>query len=90
MAAGRPDEEPRPASRSLPDDLQFRTGAAPGLDEDDIFIAMLAGAFSGVWGDGRAWPAAGPDERWSEDAERRRRHDRLLRSWDPIPPGTEE
>ncbi|MEQ9336432.1 MAG: hypothetical protein RJQ03_04520, partial [Miltoncostaeaceae bacterium] len=66
------------------------TGAAQGLDEDDVFIAMLEGDFSGVWGDGSPSPEEGPDERWSEDHERRRRHDRLLRSWDPIPPGTEE
>lgn len=87
--AGADDRSGGPR-RAIPDDLEFRCGSAPGLDEDDIFIAMLAGAFSGVWGDGRAWPAAGPDERWDQEDERRRRHERLLREWEPLPPGADE
>lgn len=58
----------------------FRSLAAPGLDEDDLYAAMhgLPGA---LWGDGRPWaprPVEGP---WDAESERRRRHDELLRRW---------
>ena len=85
MAAARDDGRPRddtgtPAPPALPDDLVFCTAAAPGLDEDDLFVALVSGA-GPVWGDGRPWPACGPDEPWSEERERRRRHERLMRCW---------
>jgi len=70
--------------RMPPDpDLTFRSLAAPGLEEDDIFAALLGlpgtGAF---WGDGHPSPF-GPSEEWSEDAERRRRREEILRRWAP-------
>jgi hypothetical protein len=69
----------------LPDDLDFRTAAAPGVDEDELFIALMCGsALGAVWGDGRPWPAYGPDPPWSQDRERRRRHERLLERWEPL------
>ncbi len=60
----------------------FRSLAAPGLEEDDLFIALHGLPVPGpFWGDGR--PAApAPDGPWSEAAERRRRHEELLRRWD--------
>jgi hypothetical protein len=91
---GAPPADDRGAARPgdagpdrLPDDLAFRSAAAPGLEEDDLFIALMVGsAVSALWGDGRSWPAPDPDERWDEERERRRRHERLLRSWDVISP----
>lgn len=70
--------------RTPPDpDLTFRSLAAPGLEEDDIFAALLGlpgtGAF---WGDGHPSPYAPPREEWSEEAERRRRREEILRKWD--------
>ncbi len=60
----------------------FRSAAAPGLDEDDLQAALDGGAPpDAVWGDGRTWPVPDPD-RWSDDAERRARHARVLRRWD--------
>jgi hypothetical protein len=64
------------------DDLVFRSLFAPGLDEDDLFAALhglpVPGAF---WGHGG--PGSRPDaEPWSDEAERRRRHEELLRKWD--------
>ncbi len=69
--------------RTPPDpDMVFRSLAAPGLEEDDIFAALLGlpgtGAF---WGDGHPSPYTPTDEEWSEDAERRRRRDEILRKW---------
>ena len=63
------------------DDLVFRSLSAPGLDEDDLFAALQGlpapGAF---WGQG--WSRAGAgEEPWSEELERRRRHEGLLRKW---------
>jgi hypothetical protein len=89
----RPDEdaprrEPPDADRDrIPDDLCFRSAAAPGLEEDDLFIALMVGsAVSALWGDGRSWPSGEPDEAWDEERERRRRHERLMRTWDVINP----
>jgi hypothetical protein len=67
-----------------PDDLAFRSLYAPGLDEDEIFAALMGlpgrGAF---WGDGRP-PVGGPAEPpWDEEAERRRRRERVLARWRP-------
>ena len=81
--AGDPDD------RIAPDpDMVFRSLAAPGMEEDDIFAALLGlpgkGAF---WGDAHPSPYAPPDEEWSEEAERRRRREEILRRWDPEAPG---
>ena len=60
----------------------FRSLAAPGLDEDDLFAAMHGLAGTGaLWGDGRPWAAGPPDLPWSEADERRRRHEALMRKW---------
>lgn len=73
-------------AREIPEDLQWKSLAAPGLDEDDIFAAILGlpgtGAF---WGDGRPSPYAPPQPEWSEEEDRRRRRDEILRKWDPQP-----
>jgi hypothetical protein len=65
-------------------DLLWRSLAAPGLDEDDIFAALLGlpgtGAF---WGDGRPSPFRGTEAEWSEEEENRRRREEILRRWDP-------
>ena len=73
-----------PARRRPPEDIGFRSLAAPGLDEDDLLAAIYGPPGAGVlWGDGRP-PAYGPPElAWDEDAERRRRHEDLLRRWPP-------
>ena len=60
----------------------FRSLAAPGLEEDDLFVAMQGLPVpSAFWGDG--WPALRRDDDrpWCEDEERRRRHDALMRKW---------
>ena len=66
------------------DDVVFRTLAAPGLEEDDLFAALgdLPGA-GALWGEGlpSAFPAN--DAEWGTDVERRRRHEELLRKWSP-------
>jgi len=64
-----------------PDDLQFRSLSAPGLEEDDVFAALRGLPVpSPFWGDG--WPAPrDPDRPWDESAERRRRHEQLLAKW---------
>jgi len=41
----------------------------------------LPGGGAPLWGQGRPWGA--PEEAWSEEAERRRRHERLLARWPP-------
>lgn len=80
-------DEPRGSDdRVDPDpDMVFRSLAAPGMEEDDIFAALLGlpgkGAF---WGDDHPSPyRPSADEEWSEEAERRRRHEEILRRWDP-------
>lgn len=59
----------------------FRSLAAPGLEEDDLFIALHGLPVLGLyWGDG--WPAQPrTDGSWDEEAERRRRHEELLDKW---------
>lgn len=64
------------------EDTVFRSLAAPGLEEDDLFIALQGLPVPGpFWGDG--WPAQprGASGPWCEEAERRRRHQRLLEKW---------
>lgn len=84
MTGGAPGPEraPRPEPEAGPDELQFRSLAAPGLEEDDVFAALHGLPVPGpFWGEG--WPAAphDPERPWDEDAERRRRHERLLAKW---------
>lgn len=70
---------------------QFSTMAAPGLEEDDLFAAMY-----GLPGDGALWGEGAPDRfpvaepAWIGESERKRRHDELLRKWDPIEDTTEK
>ena len=83
--APRDDEAPRDDGRIGPDpDMVFRSLAAPGMEEDEIFAALLGlpgqGAF---WGDSHPSPYGPVEEDWSEDAERRRRREEILRRWDP-------
>ncbi len=61
----------------------FRSLAAPGLEEDDLFVALQGLPVPGpFWGEG--WPALrrNDDAPWCEDEERRRRHEALMRKWD--------
>ena len=64
-----------------PDDTVFRSLAAPGLEEDDLFAALSGLSTPGaIWGDG--WGrSADPACRWDEELERRGRHEQLLRKW---------
>ena len=65
-----------------PEDTVFRSLAAPGLEEDDLFAAMSGLPVPGpFWGDG--WPRrpSRGDGPWNEEQERRRRHEELLEKW---------
>lgn len=64
-----------------PEDPVFRSLHAPGLEEDDLFLALNGLPVPGpYWGDG--WPAQPPrDGVWDDEAERRRRHEELLAKW---------
>jgi hypothetical protein len=76
------------------EEILFRTLSAPGLDEDDLFAVLcgLPGA-GALWGEGRPPPAVIGEPSWDESAERRRRHEALMRKWSagegtrPPPPG---
>lgn len=75
---------PEPIGRepSGDDEIVFRTLAAPGLEEDDVFAAMDVLPASGrLWGDGM--PSAFPSEQqpWDTDTERRRRHAEMMTKW---------
>jgi hypothetical protein len=61
----------------------FRSLAAPGLEEDDIFAAMHGLPMPGpFWGQGWPAPRRDDDDRpWCEEEQRRRRHEELLRKW---------
>ena len=75
---------PRHGSDAWDDEVVFRTLAAPGLEEDDLFAAMYALPGTGVvWGDGRPTAFAPAEQEWDAETERRRRHEALLRKWDP-------
>lgn len=73
--------------RLTPDgeEMYFRTTAAPGLDEDDLFAALAGLPGSGaLWGEATGLrPAGPPDPAWCEERERRARHEQLLRKWPP-------
>jgi hypothetical protein len=73
-------------SGSDPRDVPFRSLAAPGLEEDDLFVALHGLPVPGLfWGEGRPWAPHVDDRRWDEEAERRRRHEELLRKWERAP-----
>ncbi len=75
---------PRHASDARDDEVVFRTLAAPGLEEDDLFAAMYGLPGTGVlWGDGRPPAFAPAEEAWDAETERRCRHEALLRKWSP-------
>lgn len=75
---------PRHGPDAPDDELVFRTLAAPGLEEDDLFAAMIGLPGAGLlWGDGRPTAFAPAEEGWDAEAERRRRHEALLRKWSP-------
>ena len=65
----------------------FRSLAAPGLEEDDLFLALHGLPVPGpFWGDGRPSEPRLPGEgRWDEETQRRRRHERLLDKWGEAP-----
>lgn len=72
-------------SERPPEEMAFRSLAAPGLDEDDLLAPLHGLPVPGpFWGEGRPW-ARRDDEPWSEEAERRRRHEELLRKWGERP-----
>jgi hypothetical protein len=67
--------------RGVPEDLSFRSLAAPGLDEDDLVAALAGIPGEPLWGEGRPsafTPKEGPRD---PERERRRRHEALLRRW---------
>jgi hypothetical protein len=65
-----------------PEDTVFRSLAAPGLEEDDLFAALSGLPEPGLlWGDGWLEAAARIDGPWNEELERRRRHEQLLEKW---------
>jgi hypothetical protein len=65
-----------------PREVLFRTLHAPGLEEDDLFIALHGLPAPGpFWGQGRPWARDVEDRPWDEAAERTRRHEELLRKW---------
>lgn len=68
-----------------PDDMEFRTMAAPGLEEDDVFAAMYGAPGDGaLWGEGLPdrFPTTEPE--WSAAQVRQNRHEELLRKWPPL------
>ncbi len=65
-----------------PEDTVFRSLAAPGLEEDDLFAALSGLPVPGpLWGDGWIDAGRGADGPWNEELERRRRHEELLEKW---------
>ena len=67
-----------------PDDVTESAPTEPGIDEDDIFAAILGlpgtGAF---WGSVPSSAAAQQEPEWSEEADRQRRREEILRKWVP-------
>jgi hypothetical protein len=67
-----------------PDDVTESAPTEPGIDEDDIFAAILGlpgtGAF---WGSVPSSASAQQEPEWSEEADRQRRREEILRKWVP-------
>jgi hypothetical protein len=69
-----------------PEDLNFRSLAAPGLDEDDLYAAMVGLPGELLWGAGRP-TAFHPDPDTTPpdpERERRRRHREMLARWEIV------
>ena len=64
------------------DEAAFRSLAAPGLDEDDLFLAMQGPPGPRSLLGRRAAPGRPDTEGWCQESERRRRHEELLRKWE--------
>ena len=70
------------------DEMVFRTMAAPGLEEDDVFAAMARPGEPGtLWGEGRPESFGRTEPDWSVDRAREDRHAELLRKWPPVSDG---
>ena len=67
-----------------PEDLDFRSLSAPGLDEDDLFAAMAGIPGELLWGEGRPSAFAPAEPPHNPEVERRRRHDDLLRRYPKV------
>ena len=67
-----------------PDELRFRTLAAPGLDEDDIFAAVFGLPGGALWGASMPTAFAPADPDWDPTRERARRHSDLMDRWQPL------
>jgi hypothetical protein len=68
-----------------PEDMEFRTTAAPGLEEDDVYAAMYGMPGEGaLWGEGVPKSFARTEPEWSADRVRRGRHEELLEKWPPL------
>ena len=65
------------------DDVVFRTLAAPGLEEDDLFAVRSGLPAGALWGEGLPSPFPPAEVEPDEESERRRRHEELLRKWSP-------
>ena len=74
-------------TREPQEDLGFRSLAAPGLDEDDLFAAMAAPSGDLLWGVGRppAFAATFDGTVPCREEERRVRHREVLARWDVAP-----
>lgn len=64
------------------EEIVFRSLAAPGLEEDDLFIALHGLPVPSLfWGEGRPASPRRDDGPWDEERRRRRRHEELLDKW---------
>ncbi len=67
------------------EESDFRTLAAPGLDEDELYVALHGLPGQGaLWGEGRAARLPPADLPWEVDRARRTRHASLLAKWDRV------
>ncbi len=67
----------------LLEETDFRSLAAPGLDEDDLLAAMQGLPGRGaLWGEGRPDAFDPAEPRWDLQRDRRVRHARLLAKWE--------
>ncbi|MGI9539773.1 MAG: hypothetical protein ACR2N6_06465 [Miltoncostaeaceae bacterium] len=60
----------------------FRTLAAPGLDEDELYAALQGLPGRGaLWGEGRSQVFPPAERHWDTDGERHKRHREVLERW---------